>query len=853
MANIEWKESRITNRGNQYFHYPNDDMEFKDEVVKSGGWVAHIYKNGIFIDRIEADSSVVWQSPIFTHIKTTTINSKDIEQIYENCKIYAVPKGYENMLPPKGTEMKFDKDKFLNLIRAFMDKVDELRPTGSINGTGKDKWYVIEAMENLLQNIGYLPYFYFGPGTMLGGKWDNDAKVCSISFYRKDTIGFLNKKSIGKGVYIWLGYADKEQRDNIKLSISKGWEATECIAIDTIEKHCNNGWDFIYDSDDFEAQKEQIAKDFLYLVKEFDSIPLEHFKPKGDTMDNTTKTPPLNQILYGPPGTGKTYSTIDKALEILGYAKSNDNGKVILDYTKIKQKLQNIADNKNGAGLDLKNLDSKNDRELAKLLFDYYRSPEHNKEQRQIEFVTFHQSFSYEEFVEGIKPNTDNPENMIYEPKAGIFKEICKRALKDLEKIQERIKSNPCVWKVSLGEKTSGEAPLVQEYCFKHNEIRIAHLDKGDGDRVVKPFKDTMQKGDFVGVFSEKSILKAIGIIVGDYEEKEVIGDSFQKIAPFKRTRKVKWLLKNEDIDSGKNLSNPQDAVFDSGIKAKDLFEKIQDRVGYIFDDLLNQVTCKDLQKPYILIIDEINRGNISKILGELITLIEPSKRIGASDEEKARGIGDESLEVTLPYSNETFGVPSNLYIIGTMNTADRSIALLDTALRRRFEFVEMMPDCKELQKIWLVENDEDSENSSIDEWNTDKAKVLYEILTAINNRIEFLLDREHTIGHAFFFEKATKEDGYFVLSLDSLKEIFAKKIIPLLQEYFYDNYAKIQAVLNNNGMIKSFSKQKLEVNLSDDFVDSDKKVYRITDSNMWKKENFQRIYDSSIKIDENE
>lgn len=585
------------------------------------------------------------------------------------------------------------------------------------------------------------------------------------------------------------------------------------------------------------------------------------------------KTPPLNQIIYGPPGTGKTYSTIDKALEILGYAKSNDNGKVILDYTKIKQKLQNIADNKNSAGLDLKNLDSKNDRELAKLLFDYYRSAEHNKEQRQIEFVTFHQSFSYEEFVEGIKPKvvkkSKNPSNetetkskeMVYKIKSGIFKKICKKALKNcdssnkiaLQEIQERIKSNPCVWKVSLGEKTSGEAPLVQEYCFKHNEIRIAHLGKGDGDRVVKPFKDTMQKGDFVGVFSEKSILKAIGIIVGDYEEKEVIGDSFQKIAPFKRTRKVKWLLKNEDIDSGKNLSNPQDAVFDSGIKAKDLFEKIQDRVGYTFDDLPNQITCKDLQKPYILIIDEINRGNISKILGELITLIEPSKRIGASDEEKARGIGDESLEVTLPYSNKSFGVPSNLYIIGTMNTADRSIALLDTALRRRFEFVEMMPDCKELQKIWLVGNDEDSENSSIDEWNAERAKVLYEILTAINNRIEFLLDREHTIGHAFFFEKATKEDGYFVLSLDSLKEIFAKKIIPLLQEYFYDDYAKIQAVLNYNGMIKSFSKQKLEVNLSDDFVDSDKKVYRITDSNMWKKENFQRIYDSSIKIDENE
>ena len=557
---------------------------------------------------------------------------------------------------------------------------------------------------------------------------------------------------------------------------------------------------------------------------------------------NMKTIPPLNQILYGPPGTGKTYSTIDKALEILGYAESDNSGKVILDYTKIKQKLQNIADDKNGAGLDLKNLNSKNDRELAKLLFDYYRSAE----QGQIKFVTFHQSFSYEEFVEGIKPKfvkkskkfsnetETKSKEMIYKVKSGIFKKICKKALKNcdssnkitLQKIQERIKSNPCVWKVSLGGKTSGEALLVQEYCFKHNEIeiRIAHLDKGDGDRVVKPFKDTMQKGDFVGVFSKKSILKAIGIIVGDYEKKEVIGDSFQKIAPFKRTRNVKWLLKNEDIDSGKDLSRPQDAVFDSGIKAKDLFEKIQDRVGYTFDDLPNQITCKDLpKKPYVLIIDEINRGNISKILGELITLIEPSKRIGSEEE----------LRVTLPYSGNEFdngkgfGVPNNLYIIGTMNTADRSIALLDTALRRRFEFIEMMPEC---------EHKDISTNC--------EGVNLQELLKTMNERIEFLLDREHTIGHSFFVG---------VDSLDRLCEVFKLKIIPLLQEYFYDDYAKIQAVLNDNEMIKAFSKQDLKVNLNDDFVDNDKTVYRITDSNMWKKENFQRIYDSGVKIDTDE
>ena len=225
------------------------------------------------------------------------------------------------------------------------------------------------------------------------------------------------------------------------------------------------------------------------------------------------------------------------------------------------------------------------------------------------------------------------------------------------------------------------------------------------------------------------------------------------------------------------------------------------------FEDVSNEL------KPYILIIDEINRGNISKILGELITLIEPSKRIG----------NDEALSVNLPYSQDEFGVPKNLYIIGTMNTADRSIALLDTALRRRFEFVELMPDFSKLSK--------DCER--------EKKKKLLE---SINNRIEFLLDREHTIGHAYFINAKTLED---------LKTIFAKKIIPLLQEYFYDDYSKINAVLNDNKMIESKSMKNLGVNLSDDFVDSEKRIYKITDSKAWKVEDFINIYKKNNQSNE--
>ena len=168
-------------------------------------------------------------------------------------------------------------------------------------------------------------------------------------------------------------------------------------------------------------------------------------------------------------------------------------------------------------------------------------------------------------------------------------------------------------------------------------------------------------------------------------------------------------------------------------------------------------------RKNYVLIIDEINRGNISKIFGELITLVEKSKRLGQKDE----------LSLTLPYSNEPFGVPDNLYIIGTMNTADRSIALLDTALRRRFSFIEMMPDTSKLSEIEGVS--------------------LPDLLNAINENITALYDREHQIGHTYLMGINTIID---------LKNTFQHNIIPLLQEYFFDDREKIHQVLNKNGFI---------------------------------------------------
>lgn len=445
-------------------------------------------------------------------------------------------------------------------------------------------------------------------------------------------------------------------------------------------------------------------------------------KNKVTITETEKKIMPLNQILYGPPGTGKTYDTINKAISIINPSF-------------------NINQYRDNPGLY---------REIIKEEYDRL------VKDGQIVFTTFHQSTSYEDFIEGIKPETKNG-RVIYSIKEGVFKSIAKKALSEYIKSEE----------ITAPEKDDFDV-LFDSFCDS-----------------IKPFEGKRQ-----GTFTTKTGIEMMLVEVNKrsilvkylWANNKIKDAEAHHIFTISKDKLKKVLLEGIDPAKVKNLLAELHPIIghihcELFAVYKSFFEFIMgsrgeiDSVHFSYEDqsyeevkaqfnILDSETVKNkIVKPYVLIIDEINRGNISQIFGELITLIEESKRLGK----------DDSLEVKLTYSKEEFGVPSNLYIIGTMNTADRSIEALDTALRRRFCFEEMLPDLNILNGKQI------------------KGIILRDLLEIINNRVEILVDRDHTIGHSYFINVKTEQD---------LRNTFKNNIIPLLQEYFYGDYEKIGMVI---------------------------------------------------------
>ena len=422
-----------------------------------------------------------------------------------------------------------------------------------------------------------------------------------------------------------------------------------------------------------------------------------------EPMEKPDKTSaiPLNQILFGAPGTGKTYHTKKMAVEIINGKKARTREEINKEYEELIK-----------AG--------------------------------QIVFTTFHQSLSYEDFIEGIKPETIDS-NVTYEVKDGIIKTICKNAFSK--------------------EITSDNFEVVYQKLL--DEIDNSVDNKLVLETLVHAKEFTIYKNSKNNIRFHSNTEKAYEAVI----KKEVLEH---------------YLKTGEALDWAPYT--------------KSVANYIIEKYNYIQNEAIEP-------KKHVLIIDEINRGNVSAIFGELITLLEEDKRKG----------NPEHTEVKLPYSGDNFSVPNNVYIIGTMNTADRSVEALDTALRRRFSFVEMQPDPKILS---------DEKYKKVD---------LSKLLETINKRIEVLIDKDHQIGHSYFIG---------IQDLEDLRRTFKDKIIPLLEEYFYGDFGKIGLVLGEKFIKQTKYEEKVfaEFPYEKDFLE-DKKIYHITPSKDWDEKAFKSIY----------
>lgn len=436
---------------------------------------------------------------------------------------------------------------------------------------------------------------------------------------------------------------------------------------------------------------------------------------------------PLNQILFGPPGTGKTYNTINKAVSII-------DG---LNESELNTKYKNRSDLKE---------------RFDKLLIDDWDNPN-----GQIGFITFHQSMSYEDFIEGIKPDVTDNQTVIYDIVPGIFKVISNIARDNWLHAKEGIKEQ-----------------LPFEEAF--NNLKDEWQENQD---LKFPLK--RQGNDYTILEFTKSSIRF----------RKASGGTGHSLSI--STLRDYYYKRKEVKPTGVGIYYPA------------LLRKLKSYQPSIISEMK--------EKPYVLIIDEINRGNVSQIFGELITLIEEDKRLG----------NDEALEITLPYSKEKFGVPPNLYIIGTMNTADRSVEALDTALRRRFSFDEMQPD----PELIATKGNLKEHKGFLGEID------LPLLLNTINKRIEKLFDKDHQIGHSYFMS---------VTNLEELKLVLHNRIIPLLQEYFFGDFGKIGLVLGK-GFIESVKTE--QENLFADFDDYDASEF--AERTIYKLKNVAKLSDDEL------
>ena len=439
---------------------------------------------------------------------------------------------------------------------------------------------------------------------------------------------------------------------------------------------------------------------------------------------------PKNVVLYGPPGTGKTWSTVRRSLEIL------------LGEPKVRAMSEENR-------------------------FHEFRRLQ---QEGRIEFVTFHQAYGYEEFVEGIRPvlGAGDDDEIRYELHDSVFKRIALRAaVTGLAEPQHEEPTFDALWR-ELVDTVAGE-----EHRVVHSNTGKTYILRTTSRRNLEAVPCELDEEGAVVEVRETRLIASKASVRLVWEHRHELGPEPPDVTAPKTTRLFAqerggggghhytaiWMVYCELLELARARQGRPKVE-------RDLLEGVQQVLDKPTSGAANfRFTAETPQ--YVLVIDEINRGNVSKILGELITLLEPDKRLGAPGE----------LRLPLSYSpNHRFAVPPNLHVLGTMNTADRSIALMDVALRRRFTFEEMMPDSEVLRSVLGKKVEE---GAFVD--------LAIDLMETMNRRIRFLYDRDHQIGHSYFLEATNYEE---------LRQVFVDRLVPLLQEYFYGAWDKICTVL---------------------------------------------------------
>ena len=446
-----------------------------------------------------------------------------------------------------------------------------------------------------------------------------------------------------------------------------------------------------------------------------------------------------NVVLYGAPGTGKTYDVPELAVRLCDpafMAAEPSREEIVSRYNQLKT-------------------------------------------EKRIAFTTFHQSLDYEDWIEGLRPVVNENSQVTYEIESGIFKKLCEEAERPVVKDKQvGIADNAVVWKVSLAG--TGDNP-VRSDCMENNHIRIGWDDygpvisdetdwsvyNGEGKQILDAYINKMKIGDIVMSCYSSQTIDAIGVVVGDYEFED-------KFPNYKRVRRVNWLVKNIN----ENIVEMNDGKTMTLGTVYRLNSITLDNVKSILEKYDTSSKMEENDKAYVMVIDELNRGNVSKVFGELITLLEADKRKGRINAES----------VVLPYSKKGFHIPNNVYLIATMNTADRSLGSLDYAIRRRFAFIAEKPfglevegfneELFELVSSLFVKNFDDYKESGWD---------LTMKLEPADTLSEEYKPEDVWIGHSYFLMQ--DEEGE-----DNTSNRLLYEIIPLLEEYVRDGVLTAEA-----------------------------------------------------------